>query len=190
MLWLDCKHASFGISLVWIQRGDWISVLVAVADPCWATCRFLPSLSAQSEGFCKHRWRNCQTLTRLRHTREPFFPLVCLFFISVLHIAPPCKKKQPFIRMSRSWIVFHEWKTKGYRFVLEALCGGKIAHLSVAFSLVCNYLYRPITRSDKFLWFMTDTRTLQEHLSEYPAWVFELCLVSLKKMSQCNIFCF
>lgn len=150
----------------------------------WSTCRFLQSPSAQSEGFCKHRWRNCRTHVSL------FSP--CFF---VFHFRPPYSSflleyKQPFIRASRSWIVFHEWKTKGYRFVLEALCGGKIAHLSVAFSLVCNYLYRPITRSDKFLWFTTDTRTLQEHLSEYPVWVLELCLVSLKKMSLCKIFCF
>lgn len=24
---------------MWIQRGDWISVLVAVADPCVGSCR-------------------------------------------------------------------------------------------------------------------------------------------------------
>lgn len=147
-----------------------------------STCRFLQSLSAQSEGFFKHR---LNTSNKGPAHTWAFLPLVSLFFISFL-----LEYKQPFIRASRSWIAFHEWKTKGYRFVLEALYGGKITHLSVASSLVCNYLYRPITRSDKFLWFMTDTRTLQEHLSEYPVWVLELCLVSLKKMSPCNIFCF
>lgn len=66
----------------------------------------------------------------------------------------------------------------------------KIAHLCVAFSLFCNYLYRvsPITSSDK-LWFMTDRRTLLELLSEFPVWVLQLCLVSLHKMSLCNVSC-
>lgn len=154
------------------------------------TCRFLQSLSAQSDGLCKHRWRNRWTPIRLGHTQEPFSPCVNTFLttVFVFHFWPTyssflLKYKQPFIRVSRSWIVFHDWQTRGYRFVFEALCGGKIAHLSVAFSLFCNYLYSPITSSDKFLWFMTDTRTLRELLSEYPVWVLELCLVSLKKMS-------